>query len=57
MTPDLPLPSWLGVATSLLFIVLVALLAARQKLHLTGNSSSPPCAPPSNSSPSAPCCW
>src|SRR5438093_1432954 len=37
MTAELPLPSWVGVVTSLLFVVLVAVLAARQRLHLTGD--------------------
>jgi putative ABC transport system permease protein len=36
MTAELPLPSWPGVATSLLFVALVTALAARQRLHLTG---------------------
>lgn len=36
MTSDLPVPSWGGVATSVLFVALVVVLAARQRLHLTG---------------------
>jgi putative ABC transport system permease protein len=36
VTAELPLPGWVGVVTSLVFVVLVAVLAAWQRLHLTG---------------------